>query len=554
MSESLHYSPNDHLEFFGLNRNPFPVAPDNTDFYLSPHNESVIERLTQGILSRKGFMLLTGEIGLGKTTLSRRIIQQLSEHPVITALILHSFQQEEDLLRAIIHDFGGRIRKENNHFSGLMATLSRFLLKKNKAGINCVIIIDDAQNLTVKTLELIRMISNLEADREKLVQILLIGQPELVDKLNQHELRQLKSRITVSQQSIPLLKSEVPRYVQFKLNMAGNSGKIKLTKKAMEKLYQKSWGNFRRVNILMDQVLMQAAQDQTLVLQPDYITKADQELAFVSDTKPAKGISPLVFAFSIILVTIGLCAGMGFYLFNDTDKSKPSAQVVSKTILQPPPLPESTAAADQTLPVKTPSAIPPAPNTLPASPAMKTKQAGLLAKSDPRVPGSDIPPVAEAVADFLSAYHLGGYTQPFNQALYQGNFKSVNTAIYRKTGYQLISMSQLPDFVRDQYDVLVTKNAQDNLPGYLFFWKPPFVIDQFHHNYWGYEIRSLQELLSRRNRYHFNVDGIVGQRIIKSVQEFQQENGLPATGFPDAATLFLLVNYDKITSRRTAGN
>jgi len=246
MPESGNYNYQPHLKFFGLSYNPFPAAPDNTDFYLSLHNEKIIKELTEAIFSRKGFMILTGEIGLGKTTTIRRIIQILEENNIETSLILQSFFQGENLLKEIIRDFNLEIKDSDDDLSLLMTRLNNFLLEKNKKGINCTILIDDAQNLTVESLELVRMISNFETGKEKLVQIVLVGQPELMIKLDCHELRQLKSRITSAQKPIPLKQDELSKYIQFKLNLAGNSGKLIIEDSAIKKLYKFTKGNFRK--------------------------------------------------------------------------------------------------------------------------------------------------------------------------------------------------------------------------------------------------------------------------------------------------------------------
>ncbi|MCP3928732.1 MAG: AAA family ATPase, partial [Bacteroidetes bacterium] len=238
------------LSFAGLNHNPFPMAPDDSDFYLSEHTEKVIDKIIDAVLSQKGFMLLTGEIGLGKTTLTRRIITMLEKHHVKTSLILQSFYQEKELLVAINRDFG--IDTNDLTITTQMELLNEFLLERNQNGENCAVIIDDAQNLTFESLELIRMVSNLEADGQKLVQILLVGQTELLEKMESHELRQLKSRVTIWEKPIPLNSSETQRYVQFKLTQAGDTGRIQIEKKAFAKLFQLSRGNLRRINIIMD--------------------------------------------------------------------------------------------------------------------------------------------------------------------------------------------------------------------------------------------------------------------------------------------------------------
>jgi len=177
-----------YLDYFGLRFNPFPVVPDVENFFLSRNIDRVITEIVHGIDTRKGFMVLTGEIGLGKTTICRKIMNILEEKGTETSLVFHTAYQDVELLREINRDFG--LEAGTLNLGTQMKVLNDFLLSRNAEGRNCTIIIDDAQNLSNKSLELIRMISNLETDHQKLVQILLIGQPELVDKLNSSDLRQ----------------------------------------------------------------------------------------------------------------------------------------------------------------------------------------------------------------------------------------------------------------------------------------------------------------------------------------------------------------------------
>ncbi len=299
------YKKQNYLQFFGLSHDPFPVAPDNSIFFVSRFTNQILNNISQGILHRKGFMLLIGEVGLGKTTLSRRIIEILEENCVEVSLILQSFYQETDLLKEINKDFGIE-NCEFDNLSALMGQLTDFLLAKNQNNINCAIVIDDAQNLSYKSLELIRMISNLEADRKKLVQVLLVGQPELMEKLNSHGLRQLKNRVTVLQESRPLEKSELARYLRFKLAMAGDTGKIILKKGVVNKLYKITSGNLRMVNILMGIVLMSAFSDKTFIIKPKFIQQAGNTLDFKInyETKSEKSIKFYIF---IILLFITIC-------------------------------------------------------------------------------------------------------------------------------------------------------------------------------------------------------------------------------------------------------
>lgn len=508
---SGNYNPQYHLEFLGLLHNPFPVAPDNTDFYISQHNDRVIENLTQSIVSRKGFMLLTGEIGLGKTTLSRRIIQTLEQHQVETSLILQSFFQGENLLKEIIQDFGIRIEETQNDLSALMTRLNDFLLEKNKAGINCAILIDDAQNLNIESLELIRMISNLEGDREKLVQILLVGQPELIHKLNRQELRQLKSRVTIKQSPLPLRKSELGKYIQFKLNMAGDPGKIIVTPAALKKLYQLTSGNLRKTNILMDKALHTAFLEKTYRIKPEFIARAEKELAFdMPDRKRTRLVVPFILLL-LLLIIAGIGGGATFFYYHSGNADK-----------------NSPPAAPQKAPQKAPQ---PTDRIVAAEPVFEEKA--------PNQTG-----VTESVASFLAAYGLESFSTGFQQALDQKNITDIRNKIFHQTGYQLIHLKTLTPSIREKFDVLSSVDPVVQKTECYLFWKPWLKIEKFYFGYRGKEISDLQKLLSRIYLYDYTIDGIVGQKIMKSVKDFQEKGNLPVTGFPDPETVFLLANTD----------
>lgn len=523
MPESGIYNPEKHLGFLGLSRNPFPLAPDNTDFYISQHNDMVIEKLTQGIVSRKGFMLLTGEIGLGKTTLSRRIIQLLGENKIETALILQSFYQGETLLRSISKDFGIQIPENEDDFSGLMTGLNNFLLEKNQAGINCAIIIDDAQNLSIESLELIRMISSLEADREKLVQILLVGQPELMDKLNRYDLRQLKSRVTITQKPLALKKAETAKYIQFKLNMAGDSGKIILKKSALRQLQQLTGGNLRKINILMDKALYYTAMDDAFIIKSKYIKKADKELSFgVPEYKDSRLTPGLVF-FLLFLIVTGIGAGITLYYYVST----PRNPLANKTLGEP--------ITQNNKRLNTPQQ----PTDINAPPQAQ------LNSENPETAPQIKPAASAAVKDFLSVYALESYSNEFQQALGTKDFKDISNIIFQHSGYQLIILNSLPDIVREKFDLLSSREDAGQKKQYYLFWKPEVQIKNFYIGSRGQEIRTLQKILKQSNFYDHKINGIVGQKIINSVKDFQRQYNLPITGFPDPETIFLLVNRDE---------
>ncbi|MFK5986503.1 MAG: AAA family ATPase [Pseudomonadota bacterium] len=242
-----------YLVQLGLEANPFPVTPDASNYFLTKRMEVSLIELLHCIEARKGFMLVTADIGIGKTTLSRRLISILTQQETHVSLIFNSFLNGINLLEAINQDFGllieGGIREQLN-------ALNKFLLSQFKQGKNAIIILDDAQNLSMESLELLRQISNLETDQHKLVQILLIAQPEIMVRLSFPEIRQLKSRIVLHIQLPAFNLSELIMYIEFRLaSFTSKCQSIGLTKAAFKYLYRVSKGYPRQINLIMDRVL-----------------------------------------------------------------------------------------------------------------------------------------------------------------------------------------------------------------------------------------------------------------------------------------------------------
>src|SRR5262245_7976044 len=183
-----------YCPFFGLQEKPFSITPDPRFLFLSPSHEEALGHLLYGIEERNGFITVTGEVGTGKTLLCRALLERLGPH-VRTALIFNSFLSEVELLRSINEDFG--LPHGASTRKALIDYLNQYLIGEFSAGRNAVLIIDEAQNLAASVLEQIRMLSNLETERGKLLQIVLVGQPELRQQLARHELRQLNQRIGV---------------------------------------------------------------------------------------------------------------------------------------------------------------------------------------------------------------------------------------------------------------------------------------------------------------------------------------------------------------------
>ena len=244
-----------YQEFFGLKKMPFSLAPDPVFLYLCRQYMEVISFMLYGIRERKGFLEITGEIGTGKTTLCRAVLNSLDPHTK-SAFIFNSDVSEFQLLKAIASDLGIEI-KETTKWN-IINALNDFLLEQLEIGNNVAIIIDEAQNLKPAVLEQIRMLSNLETDEEKLLQIVLVGQPQLREKLASPALVQLRQRITIRYHLNPLSKGETEGYIEHRLRVAGSKGSVLFEGAAVDEIYSFSQGIPRMINVVCDKALLAA--------------------------------------------------------------------------------------------------------------------------------------------------------------------------------------------------------------------------------------------------------------------------------------------------------
>jgi len=242
-----------YLDFFGLSEQPFAITPNTRYLYLGKSHESALETLKYGINERLGFLLLTGEVGTGKTTLVRALLERLDKK-VHTALLVNPLMSVPELLCSITKDFG--IKAEGNSPQQQIDSLNTFLLEVNEKDENAVLIIDEAQNLSFESLEAIRLLTNLETDQHKLLQILLVGQPELNKKLNDHRMRQLQQRITTHANLESFDMVEMMRYINHRVCVANGGGKVFFDPKAYHDIFKVTKGYPRLVNLVCHRALM----------------------------------------------------------------------------------------------------------------------------------------------------------------------------------------------------------------------------------------------------------------------------------------------------------
>jgi general secretion pathway protein A len=250
----IRYISSVYLEFYGLRQAPFDITPNPRYLFHSNKHREAFNHLLYGIRERKGFVQLTGEVGAGKTTLCRALLEQLDPQHFSTALILNPVLNGNELMKAIATEFG--LNAKGHDRLETMALLNDFLLKQILAGKETVLIIDEAQNLTEELLEQVRLISNLETDDRKLLQIVLMGQPELRDRLNSPNLKQLRQRITVRYHLAPLTRTEVGQYIQHRLSLAGSLGGPAFSGPAVWRVFGYSRGIPRLVNAVCDKALL----------------------------------------------------------------------------------------------------------------------------------------------------------------------------------------------------------------------------------------------------------------------------------------------------------
>ena len=264
-----------YCQFYSLKERPFNVTSDPAFFFLSRQHKEALSHLLYGVTQRKGILVITGEIGTGKTTLCRFFLNQLPKN-VKTAFILNPYFSEIQLLEAIINDFGLKVKNKSR--LSFVWELNRFLLSESEDGNNVVLIIDEAQNLRPQALEQVRLLSNLETEKDKLIQIVLMGQPELNRKLNLYDLRQLQQRIMVRYHIAPLEKDELSEYINHRLNIAGSNGSIKLTDEALQAISDFSYGVPRLINIICDRALLAGFVAESKTINSDIINKCIKEL------------------------------------------------------------------------------------------------------------------------------------------------------------------------------------------------------------------------------------------------------------------------------------
>ncbi len=293
-----------YTQFFGLNEKPFSITPDPRYLYLSQKHTDALAHLVYGISESGGFIQLTGEVGTGKTTLVRSLLEQIPEE-VDIALILNPQVTTKDFLITICEELDIELSKEDT-IKTLIDQLSSYLLDSHSKGRRTVLIVDEAQNLNRNVLEQVRLLTNLETSRQKLLQIIFIGQPELRETINKRNMRQLSQRITGRYHLDPLSKKDVLQYIKHRMKIAGAMGEI-FKYSSLKEIYRLSQGIPRIINVLCDHALLAAYTEEVRVVDKSLVRKSAKEI-YGNNERPSytNTIFSSVALIGIFLIIFGL--------------------------------------------------------------------------------------------------------------------------------------------------------------------------------------------------------------------------------------------------------
>ena len=283
--------------FYGINDFPFGACPDPRFLYKMPHVQEALACLQYGIASRKGFVVMTGEVGTGKTTLLKSVLSSFTDRRISTAFVFNPRLDTLDFLEFVLADFGipsnphGRAGMPQTK-SGMLMQLNRWLIDRFRNGELCAIVVDEAQNLSWELLEEIRLLTNLETSSEKLVQIVLSGQPELEEKLRDPSVRQLRQRISLWCRTRPLTPDETKAYVTNRLRIVGATQPI-FAPDAVQVVHQYSKGIPRLINLICEHAMISAYVEQIKPIPPRIVESVCRELDL--DSQPFV-LSPMAMA------------------------------------------------------------------------------------------------------------------------------------------------------------------------------------------------------------------------------------------------------------------
>ncbi len=516
------------FQSLGLKRNPFPPGACKEFYFHSEATKRALEELAYGVRSRKGFMLLTGEVGYGKTSLLLQLMPVLDEQGTEISWVFNTFLNTEGLLRSVVRDFGLKAPEHANS-SDLVDLLYNFFMDKSREDRNCVIVVDEAHHLSLESLESLRMLSNLELDGEKLVQIFLVGQPELLARLQQPELRQFRSRINIFLELPGLSKEETGSYINFKLSAAGSH--LRIESQALDLVWRGSAGCLRLINLIMEKSLYALVAMNEQKLTPRVIRAAVKEVASCHDDVAARLArmkrrrwSRWAVVAAVALMVPGMI--LGYTAWRETGAD--NLQEVT-------PL---AAAADSEVPV----IAAPGAGASTEQVLGPLAENGLLIQAGPQNPAASAPAVVDPAARSLNAA-ISSFLEPLGvmhlaMDLRRGLENHDPNVLEGRLpeALEILSLSELPPGRDILYQAFPWKRLAGGGPDWLVLWRPKLRVVSIHPDHGGEEVALLQGMLKDLGYYFKKVDGVFCPGTWDALRDFQAHHGLPASGQPDAQT------------------
>ncbi len=305
-----------YLDYFGLHEKPFSIAPDPRYLFLTQQHKEALAHLNFGVGDEGGFILLTGEIGTGKTTICRSVLSELPNN-IDLAYIINPRVSAAEMLEAICDEYGIAYQQQSS-VKTLVDKLNQFLLESYARGRHSILIIDEAQNLEDEVLEQIRLLTNLETSEKKLLQLILLGQPELNDKLEQPSMRQLAQRVTARFHLGPLTYQEMVNYIQHRLHVAGFRGKL-FSRPALKHIYKRSAGVPRLINVICDRAMLGAYSMERMDIEYPLVAAACNEVLPREHSSASVSSNQLLSSLNTKWLWLLLLALLMIILFMTTD-------------------------------------------------------------------------------------------------------------------------------------------------------------------------------------------------------------------------------------------
>lgn len=545
-----------YTKYFGFKEKPFTLTPNPRFIFLSKHHKEAFAHLLYGINSHYGFIELIGEVGTGKTTVLRTLLGQLQDKNYRTALIFNPSLTGVELLRSINNEYG--IDASSPYANELLAVLNRFLLEENANGRTVVLVIDEAQNLDPATLEQIRLISNLETEDDKLIQIILAGQPELEHLLSRPELRQINQRIAVRYRLSPISMEETRAYIRHRMEVAGESGGLSFSRYAIKYIYLYTRGVPRMINILCDRALLIAYGDERRHISAGIVSRAIREILNLPRNRfVPRPTAAMIGAVAAVLLVLAAARWQSGRIVPLLGRSSAISGVMATERPQGEPFEEKPVKASATSDGRQLTSLDQellsydqasthlhvlnallsrwgAQPYAPAGVHLTTPDAfsRLAAKRGLRLTPfrGTLDEAIRFNLPFLAVTRVSGDRGAYCIAVtaVQGGSATVSPALFGRSAIDIKELAALADGTF----YLVWKNIG----------RIPVTITPGEHRF---EIATLQRLLRQAGAYHGPFDGIYGDTTAAAVRAFQRSSGIAADDMVGELTLAALVAFDR---------